>query len=427
MSEDIKMRVRSLFNNEDKGSPDKYISFAVCFQVTVVGIKNALVQAVPRLFAMNTTLNMILLFILALIYINAIVKSGGRFIKLRADVFAVLTIIFVSLISSSVLFPGNGKVIMSWMPRMLPYCFITFLFLAELKTLNWIEYYMTRFCYLTIIFSLISAFYIYRIGHITSSTWSSYSMPLSYVTLVAVMWLLYKFFRNESWINFIFILVGLIVIIAYGSRNPLLAIAAYVVIQTIRNAHNGRIKGSRRILYSLGCVLIVVMALMWRQMIAEFAKILNIFSINSRTLTLMSQSTISTSGRDVIHSSLWQLLNQYPIFGLGVGGDVSLINESAHGLYLSLLTSYGYILGGIAIAVILFICAKAFFRSNGTNREIVLIYICMVLPRGFTGGDIWTSDVFWWMLGLCLAAMHTIGMEQNDLEYKQHDQSIAYN
>ena len=421
------MRLKPILNHEERFSPDRYISFAVCFQVTIVGIKNALVQAVPSLHALNNTLNMVLFVIVAVAYINAIAKSGGRFVRLRADVFAVLAIVFTSLLFSSVFFPGNGKIIMRWMPRMLPYCFITFLFLAELKSLRWIEYYMTRFCYLTIVFSLISAFYIYRIGHITSSTWSSYSMPLSYVTLVAVMWLLYKFFRKESLMDFIFILIGLIVIIAYGSRNPLLAIAAYIVIQTIRNARNGCIKGSRRILYLLGCILIVVMAMMWRQMIAVFTKILRLFSINSRTLTLLSQSTISTSGRDVIHSALWDLLNQKPLFGLGVGGDVSLINESAHGLYLSLLTSYGYILGGIAIVAILFICTKAFLSSNGINREIVLIYICMVLPRGFTGGDMWTSDVFWWMLGLCLAAMHIIDMEQNDLEYKQNDQSIAYN
>ena len=410
------MWLKPILNHEEKYSSDRYISFAVCFQVTVVGIKNALVQAVPSLHALNNTLNMVLLVIVAIAYINAIANSGGRFLKPRASVFCVLVIIMISLLFSSLFFSGNGNVIMSWMPRMLPYCFITFFFLAELKTLEWLEYYMTRFCYVTIIFSLISAFYIYRIGHITSSTWSSYSMPLSYVTLVAVMWLLYKFFTKETLHDFVFILIGLVVIIAYGSRNPLLAIASYIIIQTVRNAIGGQIKGGRKVLYFLASILIICLAVMWRQVISILSQVLGLFSINSRTLTLLSQSTISSSGRDVIHSSLWDLLNQHPIMGLGVGGDVSMINENAHGLYLSLLTSYGYILGGIAIVTILIICMRSFFRSCGRNREIVLIYICMTLPRGFTGGDMWTSDVFWWMLGICLTTLHLSAKKQYNSE-----------
>lgn len=396
------MRLKPILNHEERFSPDRYISFAVCFQVTIVGIKNALVQAVPSLHALNNTLNMVLLVIVAVAYINAIAKSGGRFFKPRASVFIVLVIVFLSLLFSSLLFQGNGQVIMSWMPRVLPYCFITFYLLAELNTLDWVEYYMTRFCYVTILFSLVSAFYIYRIGNITSSTWSSYSMPLSYVTLVAVMWLLYKFFHKETAVDFVFILIGLIVIIAYGSRNPLLAIAAYIVIQTIRNANSGKLKGGKRILYILGSILILTCAFLWRGVISALNSFLSIFSINSRTLALLSKTTLFTSGRDTIHSSLIGLLNQHPILGLGVGGDVRLIDENAHGLYLSILTSYGYIIGVMFIICIVYICLRAFLKSSGKEKEIVLLYLCMVLPRGFTGGDVWTSDAFWWMLGICL-------------------------
>ena len=406
------MRLKPILNHEEKYSSDRYISFAVCFQVTVVGIKNALVQAVPSLHALNNTLNMVLLVIVAIAYINAIAKSGGRFLRPRASAFIVMVIVLLSLLFSSLYFQGNGQVIMSWMPRMLPYCFITFFLLAELDTLDWVEYYMTRFCYVTIVSSLISAFYIYRIGNITSSTWSSYSMPLSYVTLVAVMWLLYKFFQKETAVDFAFILIGLIVIIAYGSRNPLLAIATYIVIQTVRNANSGKHKGGKRILYIFGSILILVCSFMWRGVISVLNGLLSTFSINSRTLALLSKTALFTSGRDSIHSSLIGLLNQHPILGLGVGGDVRIIDENAHGLYLSILTSYGYIIGAIVIICIMCICLKALLKSSGKEKEIVLLYLCMVLPRGFTGGDVWTSDVFWWMLGICLT---TIALERMQL------------
>ncbi len=406
------MQVKPQVYRQEDSPQDRYLSFAVCFQVTIVGIKNALVQAVPMLYDMNESLNMMLLVIIGLLYVSVIFKAANRFERPRVNVFLVLIIVFFSLLFSSLRFPENGSIIMDWMPRMLPYCFVTFFLLAELNTFYWLEFYMTRFCYATIVFSLISAFYIYRNGHITISTWSSYSMPLSYVTLVAVMWLLYKFFQKETLRDFLFILVGIIVIIAYGSRNPLLAILSYIVIQIIRNVNNGRAKGWKRILYFLGSILIAACFFLWRLIIFALLQISGTFSITSRTLELLSQSEISSSGRDEIHASLWDLVNQYPILGLGAGGDVRLIDESAHGLYLSIFTSYGYIFGSIFILAILYVCIKAFTSSFGRNKEIVLLYMCMVFPRGFTGGDVWTSDVFWWMLGICLTSLSLAKMQQ---------------
>ncbi len=426
------MKVRKYFSYLYNGGQlssdektDRLISLAVCMQVTIVGIKNALVQAVPRLYAINSLLNMILIGIVAIFYIVAVSYAGKRFVHIRASVFVILAFILVSLSFSSIMFPGNGYVIMRWMPRMLPYCFITFLYLAELKTLLWIEYYMCRFCYITIAFAVISAFYINRIGHITSSTWSTYSMPLSYVTLVAVMWFLYKFFSRERFIDLFFALIGIAIIVLYGSRNPLLAIASYMVIQTVRHARSGKISGGRRILYILMCIIFIVTTFFWKQIVILLVQTLESFSIRSRTLNLLVSSSDFTSGRDVIHTDLLNHLNEHPLLGLGVGGDIISINESAHGLYLSILANFGYIIGTLVIITILIICAKGYFQSKGNTKEIVLLYICLTLPRGFTGGDMWTSDVFWWMMGICIAAI-SIKEEYAELGAYNNDQSIAY-
>lgn len=388
-------------------SADKSISFATCFQVTIIGIKNALVQGIPFLYARNSALNRLLFVLVALVYICALAKDGRRFLRIRSLSFFIAAFSAFFMMLSAFLFPGNGKVIMSWMPRMLPYCFITFLMISELRTLEWIEHYMTRFSYIIIIFSLLSAFYIHKIGHITMSAWSTYSMPLSYTAMIAVMWLLFTFFQNWSIAAAIFAAIGLLVIITYGSRNPLLAISSYIVIQTFRYARSMKVPKRKRLLYFAVSVLFAFCLIFWRMVVSLLVNLLSIFTLKSRTLSLLSESKVSLTGRDVIHAKMFSLLSQHPITGVGIGGDENLIHESAHGLYLGILVNFGYILGIVIIAFILVLSFIAFSKAKGIDKDIVLLYVCLVLPRGFTGGDLWTSDVFWWMMGICIVVLYS--------------------
>ena len=404
---------------------DRYISQAACMQITLVGIKNMLVQAVPFLYARNSILNALLLVLIGAMYLRTffLIKktTSKRFLF-------VMMFVIASFMWTIIVFPQNTGNIMSALPRTLPYCFVTCYLLSELRSFEWIEYYMSRCSIVTLLFSLVSAVFIFRNGHITTSQYSSYSMPLSYVTMVAVMWLLYRYFREEKAKWLLLSLFGLAVIVAYGSRNPLLAIIAFIIISVLKKVVKAQTKHRIRylIMTLIGCTFLIL----WKECLVLIENIFLTLNIKSRTMDLLVMdllkgSTISASGRDVIHANLTATLNEHLFIGLGVLGDEVVLNESAHSLYLSILSNYGYIIGGLTLIILIYWNFSAYKYANSKEKEILLIYMCMVWPRGFTGGDIWSSDVFWWLLGLVLSMISYNYKEC--IEEIEYDKGITYN
>ena len=402
---------------------DKYISHAVCIQITMVGIKNMLVQAIPFLYARNSLLNLLLIIIVGAIYLGTFIRMKKTMSK---SFLFTIGFVMVSFIYTLLVFPENTSYIISALPRTVPYCFITCYLLSELRTFDWLEHYMEVYSVVTMIFSCISAAFIFLYGHITTSSWSTYSMPLSYVTMIAVMWVLYRYFKEERIRWLLLALVGITIIIVYGSRNPLLAIAAYIIISVIKKVLSSQTSLKLRyiVIALLGCAFMI----WWRECLAVLEGILTSIGISSRTISLLTESTISTSGRDVIHSELLNALNEHPLLGFGVLGDetvLSDISQSAHGLYLSIFSNYGYFFGGTIIGILLYWNYLAYKRSNKKEMEILLLYMCLVWPRGFTGGDIWGSDVFWWLLGLMLSRIAY--SKKESLKVVGYDKSFTYN
>ena len=116
----------------------------------------------------------------------------------------------------------------------------------------------------------------------------------------------------------------------------------------------------------------------------------------------MARTEMDLTGRSDIHNEIFALLAKQPLLGLGLGGDVQQIGFSSHSLYLSILSAYGFLFGSALIIAMLICCLKAYLKAERLDREVLLIYLCLTLPRGFFGGDFSSSDVLWWMLGICV-------------------------
>ena len=103
---------------------DKFISFAVAFQVIIQGCKNILVQGFPMFYNINNQLNMnvkgvsLLMYFIALFY----------FKKHRTPKQTIHILLFVTLTYgfTYVFFPGNYVFIQSTILRTLISCFYTF-------------------------------------------------------------------------------------------------------------------------------------------------------------------------------------------------------------------------------------------------------------------------------------------------------------
>ena len=389
-----------------KGSSgDRWISFAVCFQILLVGMKNMLIQAFEEMYEANAVWNTVLFVAVGVAYVLAYVSLGTRMISFPPITLWLVAFVGVSFAWSALLSPLGIPEYGELVGYFLSVCFLTAFMLTKLTTLEWIAYYMERFSYVIIVGSLICVITILNIGHTTTSEWSTYSMSLSNVIMVGVIWLLYRYFEKRKITALIGSALGIICILLCGSRNALLAIVAYVVAKTVIKLVSKSTPNGERWLYTVWSAALLLFFLFFDTAISLAARLLSFLGIYSRSIGLLGSDLFYDSGRSLIHSDLINALNERPLLGLGIGGDMAAIDWPAHNFYLSVLSTYGYLLGAILLVIFGAILWLAFRKSNAKTREILFIYVCLLIPRSFTGNDIWRSDIPWWTLALCLVAI----------------------
>ena len=182
-----------------KGSSgDRWISFAVCFQILLVGMKNMLIQAFEEMYEANAVWNTVLFVAVGVAYVLAYVSLGTRMISFPPITLWLVAFVGVSFAWSALLSPLGIPEYGELVGYFLSVCFLTAFMLTKLTTLEWIAYYMERFSYVIIVGSLICVITILNIGHTTTSEWSTYSMSLSNVIMIGVIWLLYRYFEKRG-------------------------------------------------------------------------------------------------------------------------------------------------------------------------------------------------------------------------------------
>jgi hypothetical protein len=385
---------------------EKQISLFVTLQVVLLGAKNVLVQGVPFLYDINERLNIIILSFVSLSYAIVLIKSLSR--KSCKEAFVFNAFIILSIVITLWFFPQNIKPIQAIALRWIVVCFITGYLVSKLRTFELLEKYMLTGSYVLTFSCLIYAYVISLIGHTATSDWSSYSMTMSNVALLSVIWQLHAFFKKKNKIALLAAILGFMVIFMYGSRNPLLAIICYIVIELYDD-----VKQSKSSLKKSFAIIIIIIAglfaIQGKQLITAGAKSLIAMGINNRTISLIVNADTEdfSTGRDDIHKDINALIWDNPFTGNGICGAEAKIEEMAHSFYLDIFVTYGIIIGSFFLIAIILLCIQALKKSKGINHQILIMYICLVFPRGFTGGDMWQSDVFWWLMGIVFMILTT--------------------
>lgn len=384
--------------------PNKLISFVVAFQVIAQGCKNILVQGFPFFYGINDMLNIVIMGGALVMYLYALLST--RQLNVPSQSVGILCFVGLTYLFTYTLCPQNVKFIQPTILRTLVACFFTFLLVSKLTTFDYIQKYFTNGSYLITLSGVMYAGIIAVIGHSTTSDWSTYSMTMSNVLLMSVLWQLNDYFENKGKLPLLTSIIGMIVIFLYGSRNPFLAIVFFICIKILFNRDGNR--SSSGFLKVLFISFIVVSLSYFKEILIFLSTTLESFGLGSRTLHyLMSADTEDiTTGRADIHEKLWNVIYDNPLIGYGVAGDEVVIDELAHSMYLSIFITYGFALGSIIILYLASMTLKGIRRTTGLNHSIVVLYVCLVFPRSFTGGDIWSNDYLWFMLALIISALN---------------------
>ena len=379
--------------------PNKLISFVVAFQVIVQGCKNILVQGFPFFYEINDMLNVVIMGGSLLMYVYALLTTG----KLRIPVQTIVVLFFVGV--TYMFFSQNVKYIQPTILRTLVVCFFTFLLVSKLSTFEYLCKYFIKGSFLITLSGVLYAEIISVIGHSTTSDWSTYSMTMSNVLLLSVLWQLNAYFGSKDKLALIAAIIGSVIIFIYGSRNPFLAIGFFVSMKILFNSKRKSSSGVAIKLFFVSFVLIVLF--FFKEILSFVGGMLDFFGLGSRTLYyLINADTVDiTTGRDEIHDELWDIVLNDPFLGLGVAGDEVAIQELAHSMYLSIFVTYGMILGSLVILYLFSQTIKGICRTSGLNHDIIIMYVCLVFPRSFTGGDIWANDSLWFLMALIISSL----------------------
>ena len=384
-------------------NPNKIISFVVTFQVIAQGCKNILVQGFPFFYAINDMLNILIMGGSLLMYLYALLATCR--LRIPMQTIGVLFFVWMTYLFTYMFCSQNVKYIQPTILRTLVACFFTFLLVSKLSTFEYLCDYFTKGSFLITLSGVLYAGIISVIGHSTTSDWSTYSMTMSNVLLLSVLWQLNAYFDSKNKLALIAAVIGSVVIFIYGSRNPFLAIVFFVSIKILFNSKRKSSSGAAIKLFFVSFVLIVLS--FFKEILAFFGGMLDSFGLSSRTLYYLINADTEdiTTGRAEIHDKLWDIVLNDPFLGFGVAGDEVAIQELAHSMYLSIFVTYGMILGSLVILYLFFQTIKSIRRTSGLNHNVIIMYACLVFPRSFTGGDIWANDYLCFLMALIISSL----------------------
>lgn len=399
-------------------NPDKFISFAIAFQVILQGSKNILVQGVPFLYSINNLLNLTIIGTALLLYLKAFVGYSTRPAP-KQSIF-ILLFVLLTYFCTYLFYPQNFIFIQTTILRTIVSCFLTFLLVSKLRTFEYLDIFLLKGSYIITFCGILYGVVINLIGHSTTSEWSTYSMSMSNVVVLSVIWQLNKYFESKDITALVASIIGTIIIFLYGSRNPFLAIATFIIISVFFKSNKNRNK-TRSFFKYVFFVLICVIISNFNVILLILQDVLDSLGVSSRMIYyLMNADTEDfSSGRVDIYNELWKVILDNSLIGRGVSGDEATINELAHNMYLSVLVTYGIFMGTFIIFYILYLTIRGLKKSKGIERNVIIMYICIVFPRSFTGGDIWLNDNLWFLMGLLISILYNNKKKYINYEFKE--------
>jgi len=365
-----------------------------------MAVKNILVAGSAFLLGINDTLNTFLFFVVGALYLG-----GFRHVYQRVKRLSIATLIGSAIVIciSALVFNENIPHIAALLPRTITYCFVGLLYISSIDDFKYFLDYMTRFSYIIILAAAIGSYMLFqnaRAGYLDSL----YSMPMSYSTSIGVVFLLYKYIRDRAKTDLIMAAAGVFVIMAFGSRQHLMPALSYIALAYIRSIRTP-VKAIVRGLLPIALGFLIVPNLGW--MANQLNDVLAGMGMHSRTLALLASGRImDLSGRGAIYDTMLSEFHKRPLMGIGIEGARVVAGTTPHNMYLEIFVTLGVVIGSVVSMFMVYIILNGIWSSRrNVARELILIYLCLVIPRGFVGGGLWDFSELWSLLGVCISVI----------------------
>ena len=203
------------------------------------------------------------------------------------------------------------------------------------------------------------------------------------------MLVFYSFWEKRQFKNIISVLIFLAIIIGAGARGAIAVFAVFVASYILLK--------SRNTMARISFTFVGAICFFAYDIILSVAyKLLSGLGIESRTLWLLINDPLHSSGRDILASQARQVIDMKPLFGWGVAGERIIMDNYPHSIILEFLIDYGKPLGLfllIILGLIVFIC---FLRVKGIVAFFYTAFVAGVTGLFWSGS--YLSDPGFWIL-----------------------------
>lgn len=318
------------------------------------------------------------------------------FRRSKATIVVTYLIAIFIIILHYLLFPDNQKAIIS---LIFPLFFMSIPGFIYSRSLNDIKAFkrMMKKSSFFIFFIGLTIQLMVVIGNVSIGT---YSMALSYYLLFSAILFADDLIDTFRFQSLIALIVTIFIIIALGSRGPLLSLFMFVVLKLIKQRKR---LTYQKFVFTLSIALFSILALLNLEKIFIFLyNLLLNYGINSRTLWIFINEEFYLSGRDTIYHLLMEYIANKPLLGHGIGGDRVLIGGYAHNIFLEILINFGVIFGGIILLVLLITMIYRLSSKSRMYYNILIIWISYGFIHLMVSSSYLTDIKFWILIGILL-------------------------
>lgn len=371
------------------------INFLI-LEISCTAIKYFLVQAIPGGYVYNSMANVLISLLLILVLVPALMAAFRE----KPVTVGLMVLAFVFIILSQILiFPENASTILSNLVKMSGMS-LGCLIVANTLTEYEIFYYrLVKVSKIIICFAILEFITHEFFGVVGSDQSVDYDMSFGFFLVVPTLTQFAEICSNKKkkrW-EVLFFAIGTTMAVMMGSRGSILAIFIGCVLCYYQKSKLRNVKDIEGVIFC--CVVAILLYMNYRQISSFVYEMLLDHGINSRFFSMLAYGDITYSaGRDILQEGVAELISQHPWFGSGM-----LANTSSHNIFYEVILFYGYPIGIVLIAIIVFEWAKTIFVEDFFKRRLMAIFVSYAAVDSLLNLTVLGKDMFWIYLGLAFS------------------------
>ncbi len=216
-------------------------------------------------------------------------------------------------------------------------------------------------------------------------------MEFSYGLLPFLCFLLFNCLENYRITKLLYLVVGVIVLLLFGARSPLLFLIVLLLYWMITNL--SRIKGIFVTIVVGLCLFLVSLNM---EFIFRYLSGVN-SKMNSYVLSnLLAGEFFSSSSRIHIYEESRAIIGNMGLSMYGLFGDRNMSSGVySHNIIYEILISFGWFFGVIVLTALLTIILKAYFSSSKNGKLLVVTFSLALFARYFISGSFVMEQMFY--------------------------------